>query len=164
MKTIHVALFLILAAALAEAGPYRVLLESNADEPSGDEVWIGSFGTYQGLIDGVYGGEFSDFNINPDWSVGGLAYDGQYRVLLESNADEPSGDEVWIGTFGTYQDLIDGVYGGEFSDFNINPDWSVGGLIKEAGPAAVPLPPAALVGLGLLVTLGAARRLRRRKS
>ena len=87
--------------------------------------------------------------------MGGLSYDGLYRLLLESDIDEVGGNEIWISTFDTYEDLINFNQSGEYSDINIATGWSVGGLAWEweqkhnvPEPATIVLISLGLAGIG----------------
>jgi hypothetical protein len=76
----------------ASAG-FVALLESDADEPFGQEIFLVSYNSLTDLQnDNQASASFSQLDVNPVFSAGGLAYDGsQYHLLLESDADEPSG-------------------------------------------------------------------------
>ncbi len=78
----------ILTSYTAHGSQYRLLLERNADAAGGSEVFLATFGSFADLLNStVASAAFSQVNINPDFRVGGLTYDGQYRLLLERNAD-----------------------------------------------------------------------------
>jgi hypothetical protein len=103
-------------------------------------------------------------DVNPVFSAGGLAYDGsQYHLLLESDADEPSGQEIFLVSYNSLTDLLnDNQATASFSQLDVNPVFSTGGLAFASDrPPVIPLPPAAWMGVSLLSSLGVVRKLRK---
>ena len=123
-----------------DGSQYHLLLESNDDRTGGSEVFMASFGSYDDLIDSNFSGSFSQLNIGATFSAGGLAFDGQqYQLLLESDDDRPSGSEVFMASFDSFGDLLDGnIASGTFSQINIGTNFSSGGLVARA--SAIPEP------------------------
>ncbi|MFC4258555.1 PEP-CTERM sorting domain-containing protein [Marinobacter lacisalsi] len=122
---------LLSASAQVQAIPIDLLLESNTDRNGGNEVFLANFGSYQGLVDGtVAGSSFSQLDVNANFSVGGMAFDGLlYHLLLESDIDRNGGEEVFLASFDSYQNLVNGtVSGSSFSQLDINANFRVGGL------------------------------------
>ncbi len=153
---------LLVSASVSEASTLRLLLESDPETGIGD-VFLSSFDTFDDLVNSPAGGGpggFSGLKISPGFSVGGLAYDGKYRLLLESDPETGFGD-VFLASFDTFDDLVNSPAGGgagEFSGLKISPGFSVGGLAYEFDPPAVPLPASAYLLLGALGLAGALRR------
>ena len=151
-----------LLAADATAAAYRLLLETDADSGPGTEVYVTSFATFGDLIASPPSGgpgAFSGININSAYGVRGLAYDGMYRLLLETDADSGSGTEVYITSFATFDELIASPPSGgpgAFSGININSAYSIGGFAYEFDPAAPPPPPTGVPApaTGALMLLG----------
>ncbi|WP_328186034.1 PEP-CTERM sorting domain-containing protein [Marinobacter sp. OP 3.4] len=114
-----------------DGSSYQLLLESDVDGDAGNEIFLASFDSFQSLLDGtVAGSSFSQLNVNPNFSAGGLAFDGSsYQLLLESDADGDAGNEIFLASFDSFQSLLDGtVASSSFSQLNINPNFSAGGL------------------------------------
>ncbi len=126
-------LLFILASYTAHGSQYRLLLESNADAGAGSEIFLASFGSYADVLSGNFSdASFSQLNIASGFSVGGLTYDGQYRLLLESNADAGAGSEIFLASFGSYADVLSGNFSdASFSQLNIASGFSVGGLTYD---------------------------------
>ncbi len=122
-------------AGLVYDGMYRVLLESNDDRSDGTELFLASYGSFDDLVNSPPGvpGQFSGLNISPDYSVAGLAFDGMYRVLLESNDDRSDGTELFLASYSDFDALVNSPPGvpGQFSGLNISPDYSVAGLTYD---------------------------------
>ena len=107
--TLVLGLSLVAGLALQEAhaSAFRLLLETDADTDN-NEVFITSFATFDDLVNSPPSGgigAFSGININSAYSVGGLAYDGMYHLLLETDADTDN-NEVFITSFATFDDLV----------------------------------------------------------
>ncbi len=120
---------------------------------------MASFDTFEDLFAGTTSQTgFSQVDINRNFSVGGLAYDGVYRALLERDADAAAGSEVFLASFDTFEDLLAGTTSQTgFSQVDINSNFSVGGLAYEApnndgGPAVIPLPAGGLLLLSALAS------------
>ncbi|SET74336.1 PEP-CTERM sorting domain-containing protein [Marinobacter segnicrescens] len=114
-----------------DGSSYQLLLESDVDGNAGNEVFLASFDSFQSLLDGtVASSSFSQLNINPNFSAGGLAFDGSsYQLLLESDVDSGAGNEIFLAGFDSFQSLLDGtVASSSFSQLNINSNFSAGGL------------------------------------
>lgn len=139
-----------------DGSSYQLLLESDADSGAGSEVFMASFDSLQSLLDGsVSSGSFSQLNINPNFSAGGLAFDGlSYQLLLESDADSGAGNEIFLASFDSFQSLLDGtVASSSFSQLNINTNFSAGGFVAYAPEDPVEVSEPASLGL-LLIGLG----------
>lgn len=139
-----------------DGSSYQLLLESDADSGAGSEVFMASFDSLQSLLDGsVSSSAFSQLNINPNFSAGGLAFDGlSYQLLLESDADSGAGNEIFLASFDSFQSLLDGtVASNSFSQLNINTNFSAGGFVAYAPEDPVEVSEPASLGL-LLIGLG----------
>lgn len=90
------------------AGPLSLILESDENESSGEEVFQLKYDTISDLV------SHSDFilstsalDLGPVFGVAGFAHDGtNYHLLLESDIDENPGSEVYLITFATLEDLV----------------------------------------------------------
>ena len=146
----------------AHAAAFRLLLESNDNAPGGSEVFLASYSTIDDLLTGTESSAgFSDLNIAGNFSVGGLAYDGMYRLLLESNDNAAGGSELFLASFATFDDLLMGVVASSgFSSLNIAGNFSVRGFAYEFDPemSEVPLPAAGFLFLAGLAGMSRWRR------
>lgn len=124
---------LAMSAPGVQAGPFRMLVESNEDRNAGAEVFQASFGDYGDLLDAnSLDAGFTDINIGPNFNIAGLAYDGAYRLLVESNEDRNGGAELFAATFDTFEDLSNANSSDtQFTQVNIGPNFSVGGLAYD---------------------------------
>ena len=151
---------------LAYDGQYQLMLESDSNEPGGSELFLATYDSFSDLISGsLSSSSYSQINIASNFSVGGLAYDGQYQLMLESDSNLPGGSELFLATYDSYSDLISGsLSSSSYSQINIASNFSVGGLTStfaDETPDIPPVPvPAAvwLFGSALIGLLGFARR------
>jgi len=175
MAISRAAVFATLFLGLSQASlatPFRLVLESDIDAGAGNEVFAASFGSFDDFLNSPAGapGAFSGINIASGFSVAGFAYDGMYRMLLESNNDASAGREVFAVSFATFDDFINSPAGapGAFSGINIAPGFSVRGFAHEFqspqdppdDPQQVPEPGAISLMLAGLIGLGLTRRKR----
>ena len=148
----------------AQAATFDLLVESDDDRDAGSEVFMATFDTFGDLLNSSSTVETSQINIGPNFSVGGLAYDGQFRLLVESDDDRDAGSEVFMATFDTFGDLLDSSSTVETSQINIGPNFSSVGLAYSGlpAPAAIPVPASLPLSLGALGLLGLFKVRRRR--
>ncbi len=139
---------------------YHILIESDQDRPAGQEVQLVSFAEITNLLDGQsISVAFTGLDIDPNFSIGGFAHDGQvFRVLVESNFDEQAGFEVSYIQFDTLADLIAGTPSlSQFTQLNISSSFRLGGMTVPEPSFGVAL----AVGLFALAASGRARLARR---
>lgn len=138
-----------------DGSQYHLLLESRSDAAAGAEVFAVSYNSYADFLSNTIAGSgFSQLDINPSFSSVGFDFDGSlYHLLLESEADAAAGSELFSVTYNTFADfLANNIAGSGFSQLDINPNFSGGGLASEWTPVtgAVPEPNAlALVAAAL---------------
>lgn len=134
---------------LAYDGQFRLMLESNDDQVNGSEVFMLTLDTFDDVLNFSFNASsssFSQINVGPGFSIGGLAYDGQFRLLLERDNDRLAGSEVFMATLDTFDDVLDSNFSASstgFSQIDVAPDFSIGGLAYRFAPdqtAIVPVP------------------------
>ncbi len=134
----RLALFAIFALVLPQvsvAWPLRLLLEPNSDAPAGSEVFATSFATFDDFLNSPSGppGSFSGIGISQNFDVVGFAYDGMYRLLLETNTDSAAGSEVFVASFATFDDFLNSPPAppGSFSGIGISQNFDVVGFAYD---------------------------------
>ena len=165
-RALVAAVFAAFAAPQAQAMPV-VLFETDADEPGGQELFLGDYASFDALLAGTDSGiAASDIDVSPEFSTTGIVFDGtQFIVMFESDADAPGRQELFLGFYETLDDLLNGTDTViSASDIDVSPQFSTTGLVFAGSPGGTPPPggvvpaPAAawLLGGGLLA-LGALR-------
>lgn len=147
-------------------GQYRVMLESDENRNAGAEIFMASYDTFDDLLAANAASlGFSQLNVGTNFSVGGLAYDGQYRVMLESDENRNAGAEIFMASYDSFDDLMASNAGSlTFSQLNVGANFSVGGFAFEPDPITpVPLPASGLMLVSVLGAGAAARRARSRR-
>ena len=80
-----------------------------------------------------------------------------FTLLLETNENEHSGSEVFLASYVSFSDLMDGdLASSSFSQIDIGPGYSVGGFIAipEVATDLDPIPPVPEPGTLLLFGIG----------
>jgi hypothetical protein len=126
----------VVPGANAIAAPYTVVVETRADAPGGQELFGESFPTRNDFVQtGVhtnYG--FSLLDIDPAFQLVALTYNGsEYVAVVETRADAPGGQELFVEGFPTLNDFVQtGVhtnYG--FSLLDIDPAFQLAGFTYD---------------------------------
>jgi len=120
---------LVVGGGAALADPYRLMLSSRSDAGVGNDLYVVSYDSYDDMINSPsFGGpgSFSGIDVSPDYIASGLTYDGKYRLMLSSRTDFGAGNDVYLLTFDTLDDLINAPsFGGpgSFSGIDVSPDY-----------------------------------------
>ncbi|MBS1707182.1 MAG: PEP-CTERM sorting domain-containing protein [Armatimonadetes bacterium] len=134
---------------LAYDGKYRLILQSRVDAAAPNEVFVASYNTYDDLTNGTLGSGtgFTQIGISSAFQIAGLAYDGKYRLVLQSKVDAAAPNEVFFASYNTYDDLMNGTLGSGsgFSQIGISAAYRIAGLAYET--QAVP-EPMSIIALG----------------
>jgi hypothetical protein len=112
----------------ATASTYNLLLERDVDV-GGTDLFLITFPTLDAFVNST---NFTQFNtqipVDPNFSVGGFAYDGTYQMLLERDVDV-GGTDLFLITFPTLDDFVNST---NFTQFNtqipVDPNFSAGGF------------------------------------
>jgi hypothetical protein len=110
----------------AQADPYRLLVESDVNATGGHELFLATYTTLDNFLNSVpAGGSFSQINVSAGFGVGGLAFDGSYRLLVESDANTTGGNELFLASYNTIADFVNSVpSSGSFSQVNVSAGFS----------------------------------------
>ena len=159
------ALLFAAAAPAVAAGEYRLVLTGRADQPGGQDLFIVTYDSFDALISSppAAGGAYSGIDVGNAYTVAGLSYDGKYRLALASRTDRPAGQDLFVVTYDTFDDLINSPpgAGGAYSGIDVGNAYTVAGLAFEARTPPVPEPATgAMLSLGLAVAAWGARRRR----
>ncbi|HHI75703.1 MAG TPA: hypothetical protein ENJ94_00890, partial [Gammaproteobacteria bacterium] len=106
-----------LLAASAGATPLSLVFERDDDVAGVVEVFVQTYPTLGDLMGDTNGnGNFSALDINPDYSIGGAFFDGNYNLVFERDTDVAGVAEVFVQTYPTLGDLMGDTNGnGNFS-------------------------------------------------
>jgi hypothetical protein len=139
-----------------DGSEYVTVVEPRADAPGGQELFVETFPTLNDFVQtGVhtnYG--FSLLDIDPAFRLAALTYDGtEYLAVVETRADAPGGQELFVEGFPTLNDLVQtGVhtnYG--FSLLDIDPAFQLAGFTTEIAPMATPEPTTMAILLPIVI-------------
>ena len=140
------------------AGTYQTMLSAREDQTEARDAFVVSYDGFDDLLNSPAGapGSFSGVNVSSGYVASGLAYDGQYRLMLSGRSDEGAGRDVFVITYDSFDDLLNSPAGapGSFSGINVSSDYVASGLAFQPLPA-VPEPGSAvtlLAGLALLAS------------
>ncbi|WP_209424835.1 hypothetical protein [Pararhodobacter sp. SW119] len=120
-------------AGMAYDGAFQVLLESDADAPTGNEVYLLSYPTIDAVQAGAFTfAGFTQIGISAGFSIAGLTYDGAFRILLESDTDAPTGSEVYLLSYSDRAALIAGTFfEAGFTQIGISDGFSIAGFTYD---------------------------------
>jgi hypothetical protein len=127
-----------------DSSAYRVLFERNSDGQAGNELAVVSFATLADLIGNTASvTQFSQIDVDPSFSVRGFAFDSGldlYRLLFERDSDGQAGNELAFVSFASLANLIGNTASvTQFTQIDVDPIYSVAGLIIEPDPASNPV-------------------------
>lgn len=141
-------------------GAYHMMLQKRDTSTSPPtETYLWSYNTFNDLVTDTNGSwQSMQFDVPSDYQTVGVAYDGKYRMMVQSRdpfASPPTESYIW--TFDTLNDMVNHLGGTYVSgQFDVAEDYYTVGL------AYVPVPePSTIVALGL-GGLTVIRRRRRR--
>ncbi len=121
-----------------------VLLESDADAAGGSEVYLASYASLADLLADSPSAptQFLPINVASGFSIGGFAYDGSYRLLLESDADAAGGSEVYLASYASLADFLADSPSAptQFLPINVASGFSTVGYANVSSGAPVPEP------------------------
>jgi hypothetical protein len=132
-KLLAVALFFVVLPLSAVASTYSLLLERDTDTSGQTDLFLITFPTFDDLVNSTNFTQFaSQIPLDPAFSVGGLAYDGSYQLLLERDTDTLGQTDLFLITFPTIADLVNSTNFTQFaSQIPLDPAFSVGGLTYD---------------------------------
>jgi hypothetical protein len=166
MKVIAGILFacMLLFSLPASAVPFQLLLERDTDSGAGNEIFLVTYDSFADLLsNNIAANSFSQLDIAPAFSAGGLAFDGSaYQLLLERDTDSGAGNEIFLVTYNSFADLLsNNIAANSFSQLDIAPAFSTGGLAAVVQAADVPEPSTLSIFGFALAAVGLMRRRRR---
>jgi len=133
--TVAVAAIFVCTTSTSQASGYKLALQSRVDSSAPNEVYMASFDTYDDLFSGNIGAgsSFTQINISSPYQITGLTYDGRYRMALQTRLDGAAPNEVYLASFDTYDDLLNGNtgVGTDFTDIGVSPDYQIVGLTYD---------------------------------
>src|SRR5262245_16561431 len=92
-----------------------LLLESEADRNAGNEIYQLNYATRADMFGNTIGSQgFSQLDVNPLFTSRDYANDGNYNLLLESDADRNAGNEVYLVQYASQADLVANVIASQF--------------------------------------------------
>ena len=110
-------------------GSYRVMLQTRVDSSAPTEVYLASFDTLDDVFSANLGAPagFSQIAISPAYQIVGFAYDGSYRLLLQTRQDAAAPAEVYLASFDTLDDVFSASIGAAtgFTQISITPDYQI---------------------------------------
>lgn len=120
---------------IAFDGRYLLLLETRTDQSGGgNEAYLYVYNDIAALFGDITGGPYAlSLDVPSGWDIVGLTFDGNYRLLMESNTDQPGGSEVRQIRYDTWVDLLtDNRATDEFSAVNISPQDDVAAFAYDS--------------------------------
>lgn len=138
MKRNHILLVTFCAALLLQSShvaamPYTVLLESEPGVFPSTELFHLRYDSFQDVIDNQLSGSgFGDYDPGDEYSVAGIAHDGSYRVLLESEPGVFPSTQVFHLSYDSFEDYVNhqpSSFG--FSDYDPGDTYSIAGFAYD---------------------------------
>ena len=124
-------------------GKYRILFERN-DNNSSNLTLAWTYNTFQDLLDGIlFSSDFLSINPTAGTSVAGVAYDGKYQVMLETQGVLGPGEEFYLQTYNSFEQMVTGtgiLPAGMFTQIDAGSNFSMAGFAAEERDTAPPVP------------------------
>ena len=125
-------------------GIYRLLFETDTDVNGVTELYLANYASLSDLLIGnnAAGSGYLAWNVGDTYSVSGLAFDGTYHLLFETDADINGVTEVYAAHYATLTDLFAGttIPPTQFVTLNVAPSFSILGYEMITNSEAVPEP------------------------
>lgn len=110
MKKITLCFGLIWIASGAMA-QFRLMGERNTSNTAGNESAIYSYASANALVNNVpTSSSYTQLDLGSSWHTSELAYDGKYRLFVETDTSAGAGAESAVYTYDNYDDLLAGNY------------------------------------------------------
>jgi hypothetical protein len=119
-----------------DGSAYRFFFERDTNGVAGNELAIVSFPSLADFVNGTGAiSQFTQIDIDPAFSIGGVTYDGSaYRLLFERDIDGTAGNELALVSFPALGDLIANTSSvTQFTQIDVDPAFSVRGFAFDSG-------------------------------
>lgn len=119
-----------------DGSAYRIFFERDVDGQAGNELAVVSYTTLADFVGNTVSvTQFSQIDIDPSFSIGGVTYDATgYHVLFERDIDGQAGNELALVSYASLADLIGNTTSvTQFTQIDVDPNYSVGGFAFDSG-------------------------------
>lgn len=112
-----------------------LLAESDTDAGSGAELFLRAYNSLSDFYTNTTGpGGWSQVDVGAGFSVVGMTWDGlDLYLIAESDIDSVGGSEVFLRSYDTVADFVDGIVGpGDWSQVDVGTGFSIAGMTWDS--------------------------------